>query len=589
MTRGRMSVFSAALTASVMLAACWQHELPLPGTGKRPAHPVNLFQARAGAARVAIRLVDHRPRAIQDLADAANYEGVLFQLSNTARLVSTVSKALARSADGTYEVVFDSLPADTAANYTLTVGLYGRVENPASSMDPGYSNAANRVGEGSATFSLKAGEARTVTIHVNAVGALALSSGGQAVDPATLTAGRSGITLDTNVSASRNPEADALKIYVVDAEGATQSTTRIPRVEWPAQGPVTSPFVVPTPPTGGPGAAYSIVVDLLKGTRVLSRRSLAIQVTIAPTPSPTPSPTPTPQGNPSTVVRLSSGSYRFMTVDADGNFFISDQANHRILKVTASGTETVLAGGSGLGVADHEDGAKATFAYPKGIALDSGGNVLVADLSYKVRQIRPSGAVTTFAGVGSQGLTDGATSSASFWSPTGLAAGPWGEVYVADSGSSRIRVIADGQVSTLAGRSSGYANGVGTEAKFRQPSAVAVDSDGNVYVADTGNYVIRKITDGVVSLYAGVPASSPAFADGATSSAKFGLLRSIAVDASRNVYVADEQYGIRRITPDGTVSTLVSGFGRYAVAVDAAGNVYYIEAVNFLRRYKLPQ
>ena len=184
-------------------------------------------------------------------------------------------------------------------------------------------------------------------------------------------------------------------------------------------------------------------------------------------------------------------------------------------------------------------GTSAKFYNPTGVAVDGAGNVYVADLSnHRIRKITTSGVVSTLAGSGTSGYTDGTGTSAQFNSPTGVAVDGAGNVYVADQGNHRIRKITtSGVVSTLAGSTSGYTDGTGTSAKFYNPSGVAVDGAGNVYVADQSNHRIRKITaSGVVSTLAG---STYGYTDGTGTSAKFAYPFGVAVDGAGNVYVAD--------------------------------------------------
>src|ERR1035437_885215 len=220
-----------------------------------------------------------------------------------------------------------------------------------------------------------------------------------------------------------------------------------------------------------------------------------------------------------------------------------------------------LAGYAGEGSADGL-GSNARFYSPSGIAADSVGNVYVADIAnHTIRQITPGGVVSTLAGLaGVSGSGDGTGSAAQFNQPQGVAVDGAGNVYVADTGNHTIRQIAPGgAVSTLAGLAgvSGSANGTGSSARFYQPEGVAVDSGGNVYVADTWNHTIRTITPaGVVSTLAGLAGVSGS-ANGTGSGAQFYQPQGVAVDTAGIVYVADTcNETIRKITAGGAVSTL---------------------------------
>jgi len=243
-----------------------------------------------------------------------------------------------------------------------------------------------------------------------------------------------------------------------------------------------------------------------------------------------------------------------------------------------------------------------------GVAVDAAGNVYVADAyNQRIRKISPAGVVTTLAGSGLCGLTDGTGAAASFCSPEGLAVDAAGNVYVADNSSIR-KITPAGVVTTLAGSGlSGYANGTGAAAQFNGPRGVAVDAAGNVYVADSLNHAIRLISpSGVVTTFAGpaAPTVSSGYLDGPSAAAKFGEPFSVAVDSTGNVYVAENyNRAIRKISPAGIVSTLagpgqslnafapVSGYvdstgvsalfgGPTSIAVDAAGNVYVTDTPN---------
>ncbi|HEV3469759.1 MAG TPA: NHL repeat-containing protein [Pyrinomonadaceae bacterium] len=218
-----------------------------------------------------------------------------------------------------------------------------------------------------------------------------------------------------------------------------------------------------------------------------------------------------------------------------------------------------LAGDGSPGAEDGEP-LRARFREPFGVAADEEGNVYVADAGEgnRVRKISPEGRVTTLAG-GREGFADGAGAAASFDTPSALALDGEGNIYVADTGNNRVRkVTKDGQVSTVAGSGeAGYADGPAASAQFNAPVGVAVDGEGNVYVADTYNDRVRLVTkDGQVRTLAG--AGRPGLADGdALTAALFDTPCAVAVDREGNVYVADTGNNrLRRLTKDGQVTTL---------------------------------
>lgn len=200
------------------------------------------------------------------------------------------------------------------------------------------------------------------------------------------------------------------------------------------------------------------------------------------------------------------------------------------------------------------------LTYAEGIAADAAGNLYVADmLAHVIRKITPAGVVTTFAGSeGVAGHADGTGVAASFNNPNTLAVDASGNIYVADSSNNMVRKITPaGVVSTLAGSiTQGSADGTGSAARFWGPSGVAVDASGNVYVSDGTNNLIRKITSaGVVTTIAGSTTSGAS--DGQGAAASFNFPRGIALDATGNLYIADfSNYMVRKITPAGLVTTL---------------------------------
>jgi len=306
-------------------------------------------------------------------------------------------------------------------------------------------------------------------------------------------------------------------------------------------------------------------------------------------------------------------SPRGVALDASGNLYVADKFNHRIRKITLENGQwsvSTLAGST----QGYMDGTSAKFSFPRGVAVDASGHVYVADGSnHRIRKITLENgqwSVSTLAG-STKGSENGTGTEAQFHYPRDVAVDASGHVYVADGSNHLIRKITPaGEVSTLAGSGrAGSANGRGTSAQFDNPLGVAVDSSGHVYVADKFNHRIRKITlengQWSVSTLAG---STQGYMDGAgITEAQFHYPYGVAVDADGNVYVADNtNHRIRKITPEGLVSTIAgsstagskNGAGTAAqfykpqgVVVDASGNVYVADTGNNLIRkieYKLP-
>ena len=285
-----------------------------------------------------------------------------------------------------------------------------------------------------------------------------------------------------------------------------------------------------------------------------------------------------------------------LAVDANGNLFVGDTSTIR--KVTPVGTNwvTITFAGGTVGYNDGT-GTNAQFLTPWGVAVDPAGNIYVADSTAEdIRKITSAGLVTTIAGSPqTRGSVDSLGADARFNLPSGVAVDSAGYVYVGDSANLTIRKISPlGLVSTLAGQAgvSGTNDGVGNNARFAGGQdgigfGVAVDGAGNVFVADSNNQTIRKITpSGVVTTIAGSVTNSGS-ADGINGAARFNSPFAVAVGTNGNVYVADSgNNSIRKLTPSGTnwvVTTIAGGFNApWGVAADNAGNVYVADTENFV-------
>jgi sugar lactone lactonase YvrE len=289
-----------------------------------------------------------------------------------------------------------------------------------------------------------------------------------------------------------------------------------------------------------------------------------------------------------------------IAIDSAGNLFVADTFNHTIRKLTPTGQVSTLVGRAASTGSANGTGTSALFSGPKGISSDSVGNIYVADTANsQIRKISPAGAVVTLAGVlFGGGSTDGAGSIAQFRNPSAVTIDPAGNVFVADTFNNRIRMVTPaGEVSTLAGNSAqGSTDGTGSAASFKRPQGIAADGTGNVYVADTNSSTIRKITSlGEVSTFAGT-ADAVGSADGLATAARFSRPTGLALDSAGNLYVSDGSHTIRKITPQGEVSTfagLALSFGatdgagaaaRFSspagIAVDSADNVYVADSGN---------
>ncbi|MDQ3536166.1 MAG: NHL repeat-containing protein [Bacteroidota bacterium] len=289
-----------------------------------------------------------------------------------------------------------------------------------------------------------------------------------------------------------------------------------------------------------------------------------------------------------------------ITIDASGNLYITDRDNEKVRKISIDGIVSTIAGTGENGFQDGP-GETAKFREAGGIEFFN-GELFVADwFNHRIRKIDYTNNVTTFAGRSSRGLVDGAALQARFNVPKDLVKDNAGNFYVVEQDNNAIRKISsDGMVTTLAGDGTqGFADGMGSAARFYRPRGIAIDKSGNLYVTDANNHSIRKITpSGNVTTLAGDGTSG--FADGTGASAKFNSPKGIDVDNLNNIYVADHgNHRIRKISPTGVVTTFAgdgtkgSSKGRLssprALVIDAAGVFMYVadEGNHMIRKIAL--
>nr|WP_082855846.1 hypothetical protein [Mucilaginibacter sp. L294] len=271
-----------------------------------------------------------------------------------------------------------------------------------------------------------------------------------------------------------------------------------------------------------------------------------------------------------------------VATDAAGNIYVADSYNSVIRKITPGGVTTTVAGTGTFGYTDGP-ADKAQFYVPSGLVIDATGNIFVADLGNNIiRKITPAGVVSSFAGNGSSGSGDGTGSAATFSGPAGIAMDANGNFYVTDSNNNLIRKITPaGVVTTVAGNRVGaYTNGIGTATSFNKPTGIAFDAAGNMYVAEAANNAIRKITkDYTVTTFAGGVD---------TAALKLGSPQDLKIDANNNVYITDANGRVLKVNKDrifsvvaGKASTgTTDGDGNTAlfngpkgIALDAQGNI----------------
>jgi sugar lactone lactonase YvrE len=318
-------------------------------------------------------------------------------------------------------------------------------------------------------------------------------------------------------------------------------------------------------------------------------------------------------GGPATAARLNLAPYGGgVAVDGAGNVYFADASNHRVRKVSAAGTITTVAGTGVRGFSG--DGGPATRAQlftPDDVALDREGNLYIADVvNDRVRRVGRDGTITTVAGSGRNGFggDGGPATAARLTLPDGVAVDGQGNLYISDTGNHRVRKVSRaGTITTIAGngtRAYGGDGGPATQAQLFSPEGLAVDGRGNVYIVDSRNFRIRKVSpQGTITTFAGTGVSGFSGDGGPATRARLALFppdfTGLAIDGRGNVYIADGRNGrVRVVTPAGTISTVAGtgSQGRFGgdggpaskaqlawplgVAVDTRGNLYIADTFN---------
>ena len=292
-----------------------------------------------------------------------------------------------------------------------------------------------------------------------------------------------------------------------------------------------------------------------------------------------------------------------VAVDASGNAYISSEFVVRM--VAPSGLITTFAGNGTQGYSgDNGPATSAELDVPGRMTLDSAGNLYFADIYNNcVRKVSRAGTITTFAGNGTKGYSGdgGPATAAQLNGPGGLAADAAGNVYIADSLNSRIRMVSPGGIiTTIAGTGTAGYSGDGvpaTAAELNDPSDIALDAAGNVYITDPGNLRVRKLSAGIVSTIAGTGLAYSTDG-GPAAAAQFVDPMGLAVDASGNVYIAEPGGNrVHKVSPQGTITTVAGNgtvgdsgdgglatnaqmYGPWGVAVDGSGNLYISDRAN---------
>jgi len=290
-----------------------------------------------------------------------------------------------------------------------------------------------------------------------------------------------------------------------------------------------------------------------------------------------------------------------VAVDTNGILYIADWGNNRIRMVDTNGTITTVSGnGSSFGT-----GSVATntgLDSPFGVAVDNAGNFYIADTYYQIiRKVTSSGTISTVAGMfswpGGYGGDGSLATSAQLNYPNGVAVDTTGNIYIADTSNQRIRKVnTSGIISTIAGTgAAGYSGDAGsaTSAKLNSPNMVTVDTTGNIYIADTGNHCIRKITNGIITTVAGNGVAGFSGDGGLATNANLTSPEGVTVDKFGNLYIADWSQRIRKVGTNGVITTVAgTNLNDGALAInatlslpaqavqDATGNFYVADTAN---------
>lgn len=307
-------------------------------------------------------------------------------------------------------------------------------------------------------------------------------------------------------------------------------------------------------------------------------------------------------GDGGSAVNATLGTVFGVALGSGGTLYVADSGNNRVRSVSGGTIATAAGGGSSLG-----DGGPATSAivnFPQAVALDTSGNLYIADTNNHLVRKVSGGTITTVAGTGTAGFSGdgGSATSAALHSPSAVAVDSQGNLYIADFGNGRVRKVVGGTITTVAGGGVQTGDGIAATSAQISPLGVAVDGTGNLYIAD-GNR-IRKVAGGTITTVAGTGAAAFSGDGGAATSATLNGPRGIALDSTGNLYIADTMNNRIREVASGTITTIAGGgtaglgdggpatsanlLNPGGVTVDSAGDVYVADTYNHRVRLLTP-
>ena len=297
----------------------------------------------------------------------------------------------------------------------------------------------------------------------------------------------------------------------------------------------------------------------------------------------------------------------YVASDAAGNVYIADQNNNRIRKVNPQGVITTFAGNGAAGFSgDGGPATGASFRSPSGVFADGSGNVFIADVgNQRIRKVDTAGNIATVAGNGTSGFSGdgGPATAASFFNPVRVIVDASANLYIADQSNHRVRKVdSSGMVSTIAGSGSSGFSGDGsaaTSAALNNPTALALDASGNLYISDQFNHRIRRVgTSGNITTVAGNGAAAFAGDGSAASAASLNFPGGLVVDTAGTIFFADDiNFRVRQISAGGIISTVAGNGtqafsgdgglataaslnGQFGIALDPSGNLLIADSAN---------